>query len=466
MGRGGGRSGGGGGHRSGGGSHRSGGGSHRTSHTTVHHSHTTVHVSSGGGGGGDGKGNTCVAGMFCLVVGVILTIVAVIIAVGDATEEKEYCNYVETLNRNEQAICTEKDSDDDELYVSYDPSGERYVHIYKAKKGSIASRTTHRQYTWVNYSMSLSSHHYDTFSVSSSLGVEAEITINMDRSYSSENYLKFYWLTGEQYYKAISPGYFNEDKYDPKYNRWSQGPNTIKLSGKENEFYYMVFSSYYGIDFTYDVVLDYTVYDMSGQEETRCTGYQCKFDMHDDDIVVAEYAPVQSTSATPNSGDGPEYFEINFYNLDVDWSGILAGMLTTLLIAVFFYILAIVFLYKYLKKIGKLGKKVAKKVEKAAEENAAKSTQMETVVVQPTPAGDPNYAAAGAPPGYAAAGAPPQAYPAAQPYPTDPNYANASAPQAYPGQAYPGQPYDPNYAAAQPYPGQAYPGQPATVNPV
>jgi len=481
MGRGAGRSGGGGGGRSGGGGHRSGGGGgarrtgggHSTSHhsTTTYHSnsHTTVHVSTGGGGGGNSKAGNFIIGLFFLIFGVVLIIVAAVTAKDMVEEDYDYCNNVETLNRNEQVVCNPTKDRKETWYATYETKGDGHAQTYLTELDDLTEVS--RTYKWNNYMADLKGT-YDAFSISSV--VQTKLTLNVTCTSGSCSSVKMYWLTSSDFYSAIrSDDTFNEDYFKPKKSNFVKDePAQITMSIVGSEYQFLVFSSLSSAEVTYDAYLEYTVYDTKNLKSKKCSDYkdddwqgkECKIgDLDKDEVIILDFAVdyTESTAGAPSSD--PEYFEVGILWRDKDYSSAITTGVLLGLLGVIFLICAVVFMYKFLKKIGKLGKKVAKKVEKAGDkvedkiEDKAhsaenKAIQMETVPGQPTatPAGYP------ADPAYAAA----QPYPA-QPYPADPNYAAGAQP--YPGQAYPGQPYpgDPNYAAgAQPYPGQAYPGQP------
>jgi len=430
-----------------------GGGGHHSSHHShrSHHRSSSHHYHSSGGGSyapsdpEDDAQAMCVSCGFMFIFFLALCLGS---GFGAMAASGTSCSDISSLNRNEQAFCKPRDLDLGWVAQVYG-KGRDYAKVYRAAKSSLAR--TNRTYTWLNYKEKLF-YSYSYFTVASPLGVTVDLTITTNEP----DELKVFFLTSHQFYYATRNDDFSE-RYYPEEQLTVNGNGKLTwhgTSGANNTMMYLVFSSmWHSVSYTYDITLNYELYDVSLLKEVECSG-KCEFtDMKKDEIIILDYnSSTTSVDCSKKHGPEPDYFDIWLHDNAIDWvaAGCCFGIFGFLAVLALFF--CTIFFAQCM-------------IYKARD---SKSVSMNTVVVadnskveQPaaTPDGTPS-AAIQPTPGAVAASATPPAYPVdqAQPYPSE-----ASAPiSAY---------SDPNmnteYPADGIYPStNPYPTDPSATAPV
>jgi len=407
-------------------------------HHSHYHSHSHSHYHSSGGGGGEHD-----MAVFFGVLIFFFAILAIFVPLGIYLAAGSECSPIDSLNRNEQAICVPDDLEA-EWGVDLSSKGQNYIKVYRVSNSSLQKIT--RTYKWINYQESLVFDH-SYFTVACPLDVNVKFDVSIEDKELDD--LHFYWITKSQYYRALDDGYFYESFYGTqKFIKTGTGRYTwtSPRSVVPNTLYYMVFSSnWHSVRFEYDVLIEYTIYNVTGKKAEVCEYPKCVFnDMKKGEIIIADY-PARSQNATPAQYSDPESLYVWLHDNSVNWValfvclGIFGGITLCLILAL------CVYLTDKCKKIRKLFKKIVKKSSSSSSSSieststsvsTTKVTQMDTVV---TPAAAP-VATPGVTPGVAV-GAGPEAAPPA--YPVDPGYPGGAV--AYPGQPenalYPVNPY-------------------------
>jgi len=439
-----------------------GGGHHGSSHHSSFHSshHRSYHSSrsryrsrnrsyhsSYSGDGGSSNPRDIKFDIICLVIASICLLVlvaslALVIVFADKDVD-DGCTDVETLNRNEQVMCLPKNCQP-QFFVTYESAGKGHAHVYRTNINELSPVT--RSYTWLDYHEKIKKNSYTYFSVSASPRVSVDVNVKFDEESDD---LSMYWFTYNQF------TYFMEgDYYKPVMKSFKKGNNRWNKTASGNQPYYLVFSTKdHSVKFSYDVALEYTVYDVSKMQEVACSGRRCEVNnmVENEDVIIVDY-PVQSTSASQdNPGKDPEYFGVRFVVVETDEEQIVNGSIF-LGVGTFMALCWFIFMacgtksdYDHNRSLKKQAEKeLAESRAKEAKEQQQAQGQQTEVPVYTMPALTP-YAdngitpgaslAAGEPPSYAAGSvdAPPSYVANTEnvpSYPTNPDGVDPSCPES------------------------------------
>jgi len=346
-----------------------------------------------------------------------------------ASSSGNLCTPATTLNRNEQMVCN-PDQYSRKWTAEYSSTGGGYAHVYKVKKSSLP--TTHRYYTWKDYSVSLYGS-YDDFSMSAPLGLTG--TLDISCSGIDCKSVKVYLLNDKQFYNALdSDGYFREYAYSPGIDGIA-GSRTWTFSDVGPDYFHLIVSGgyRYDADITYSVYLDYTVYDISSATAESCISHKCTYEdgIEADEMLIVDFPTIKTESYAGKDRSEPEYFSASIHDHSLATGAIVCGVVVGVLAVLILASMVLCCVRRAIKK----AKKQSSSVSGIAEMGnvVVATTTPDVKVAQPGSDVTPGYVAGQPTPAGYAVGEPAPAYAAGEPAPA---YA-AGQPGPYPGEAYP-----------------------------
>jgi len=303
-------------------------------------------------GGGGGSSNPFCTGLTLIIAGVIFLILAVAIPIAMVISPAgDPCSPSDSINRNEQMVCIPDDLE--QTWVAeYASKGKDYTKVYKVDNTTL--RTTTREYLWKNYEVDLKGQ-YTYFSMSAPLDISGWFWVYCEGKKCED--LKMYFLNKEEFDASVdSSGEFHEKRfrYDWKDfgddNTYYFPFNTTGVSSK-NEVWYLVFSNKKNkhVTITYDIQIEYTVYDMSLETPITCEDNKCKFDdLKQNEIIVMDFISGSNSGDCRNPGSVPEYFDARMHNTRISLTGVVAVAAIFGILAIASFLIGVCFIIRCL----------------------------------------------------------------------------------------------------------------------
>jgi len=229
-------------------------------------------------------------GIACLI---FLNITIVVPTVLSENAGVSLCGPAESLNRNEQQICTT--SSKGKFISKVDAKGAKLVKNYRIAKADLGA-TKHRFATHDVEANLKDGALVFPMTSSYALTFVMNVTCTGDKC----DTVRMWWLTNEYYKAATKKKSFDEEMYGWKDRNFRENKYVNEgLDGSKT--YYLVFSnSKQDALMSYTINFDYTVYDMSKSKVYSFNSdNECVFDdLETNEAIIMDYADPEGTGPT------------------------------------------------------------------------------------------------------------------------------------------------------------------------